>query len=1151
MGKPKGKSQQAAIDGSPSAVLPGSPSVSETGPRPHAVDGHNVDGWTDDDIQTYNDLLNERAKLEKEKHELEQRSSRHQAQRALLDENAMDMDKLFKGPVGGDQKFVGSYSCCLDGDSETILDDPAHEYPCGHEICMRAKTKGVSWMEMDTIKYYQTRVRSERSQRMQNALRKQRDVELSRVKKDEEEELMREGKNAPVDHGILGKTSGVNTNPGYQTGALNQSMVEMLASKVPDNKRNAILEAARENEHIVHRIRGRLDQIRHEVNTGKVSPADARARLDQANFEMAEAEKKNNEFRKLILDVDPAFSQLYQTNPMNLSAILQNATPSSNSDAFSQALNVMKDFFSTSDPHDVQTAITDLRSVLEINGPLSPVLQKSFRALEGMLPRSNAGGAGRGANPGDAKAHLPNDIVESMMRIRENMRGGKSPTSAISSVWDLDENRLKANLECIKVEDAAKKDMRKAVEKMANDTPSNVEAAVRKIKAKAVLKSPIPAVSEFVLEGFIDGLLFHRTVKCIVEEAAGIADVKHLAGKITSFVITVSQKKPENFLSTLKLFRESMKRTKKQEYPPVLLQALSKVEESMTKYAADHESKQKKAAAEKMESLRAKPVFDPSYLLTPAAIDDRARESFQKFFSTPEAGKPAAVRRHVLEHICKYLAQGIWESFRVFATFHTSHVFVFEPWDEEKESYLANVRYAASLQGEKLQDVILRYQQLGVCPGMTAVAIAQRLTYDIRADPEGANDNVLKLSSMFTEHDTGKSRDWFHSFNFIARAITDLYECIYYQVSDLDGLLTPLIAADVAGIVCTFVLGAADAKQSEANLHVLESFIDSTSVAHDVRSQVSKSQEVLSRFYHMSQDSRHRCSPQHVCRARIKQLHTEKTKLQSAPRHVTTEKDKATAKSLGNHTMEKEVNVHNKGAGVNDAPEKEMVVDADELVSHLGNRNGNAAQGAQSLDTEQSMQLRQVSVNVPSIQKSAAGKSSEAGNLEKESLDGAGAVKGIGRKDKGAPEAAAAVTRQPPSTATTTATAAKHANGTLCARCNHGRHAVNPPVGLNERELEIKTKLERFFQGVVGINRSVTGELPKIIGVTDTNPLRGINQQLKEMAVGHVQMAYNIATSQGYVALQTWLEQRFIIGGGSGLAARYNGGTAASSKTVN
>ncbi|KAK4946888.1 hypothetical protein LTR10_014030 [Elasticomyces elasticus] len=1116
MGKPKGKSQQATLNGSPSEVFLDSPPVSVSGPRPHAADGHNVDGWTDEDIQTYNDLLNERAKLEKEKHDLEQRSSRHQAQRALLDENAMDMDKLFKGPVGGDQKFVGSSSCCLDAESEAVLDSPTDQYPCGHEICMRAKTKGVSWMEMDTIKYYQTRVRSERSQRMQNALRKQRDVELSRVKKDDDDELMREGTNALFDHSMLTEAAAVQRSMEYETGPAIHPSVEMLASKFPDHKRNAILEAAKANEHIVHRIRARLDQIRHEVNTGKVSPTDARARLDQANTEMAEAEKKNNEFRQLILDVsDPTFSQIHQTNPMNLSSILQSGSSSSNSDAFSQALNVMKDFFSASDPHDVQTAITDLRSVLEINGPLSPVLQKSFRALEGMLSRSNTGGHGRGATIGYGKARLPNDIVECMMRLRETMRVAKGPSSAIPSPLSLDEDTVKANVECIKVEDAAKKDMIKATERMVNDTRANIEAILKKIKVKATLKSPIPTVSDFVLDGFIAELLFDRDVKHIVGEAAGIAKVNQLAGRITSLVITTAGKKPENFLEALKMFKESAERSKKTEHPPVLLEALSNVEKSMTKYVADHETKQKHAAEKMMESVLGKPAsFDPSFLLSATEIGIEARQSFMDFFRTAEAKNPVAVRRHYLGFISQHLAQGIWESFAVIASRNTSHLFSPEPWEDEKAFYLANARLAASSSSgqEKLQNVIAMYQQLGVCPGMTAIVVAQRLTYNIRADPEAANDSMLRLRSMFNQYDAVKNRDWFHAFSFIARAISDLYECMYYLVSDLKGLFTPLIAADFVGLMCTFGL-AVDATEAEVNLHMLKALIDILSVGQEERTQVANPQDVFSRFYHMSQDSRHRCSPQHTCKARIRTLNAARTNPQLAPRNVEKVSLNRSPEDLSNRTG------------------KKMTIAPDELMTRLANRTSNSTQGASSLDAKRSMQLRQVSVNVPSIQKSTAS-TSEAGNVEKESSDGASAAKGR-RKDGTTSDATNAVATHPPASTTP----ASQSNGTTYLRGGHGGQTPNAPLAMNARELEIKNKLEKFFQGVVMINRSVTKDFADITGVTDKNPLLGINQQFKEMAVGHVEMAYNIARVQGYTALQTWLEQRFTIGTGKGSAA--------------
>src|SRR6201999_3473040 len=130
-----------------------------------------------------------------------------------------------------------------------------------------------------------------------------------------------------------------------------------------DPKTAPFLKLPKENRHFWRGIRGRLDKSRHDVTAGRVSPADARVKLDQANSEMAEAERKNNEFRQMILDAEPALSQLHQptvpassTNAAtsaSLTTVLQSTLASTNADAFSQALSVMKGFFSASDPHDV------------------------------------------------------------------------------------------------------------------------------------------------------------------------------------------------------------------------------------------------------------------------------------------------------------------------------------------------------------------------------------------------------------------------------------------------------------------------------------------------------------------------------------------------------------------------------------------------------------------------------------------------------------------------------------------------------------------------------------------------------------------------------------------------------------------------------
>ncbi|KAK5214238.1 hypothetical protein LTR41_000430 [Exophiala xenobiotica] len=889
MGKPKGKSLPSANSGSADDIFSEALYPPRTSTSLKAADGHNVDGWAEEDIRTYNELLHERARLETEKIELEQKSSRHQTQRALLDKSNTLVNNYFIGPSGGDQKFVGTYSCCLDGDLEATPENiPAHKHPCRHEICRRAKTMGVSWLEMDTIKYYQTRIKSERSERMQNALRKQRDIELVRVKK-EDEGTSRERKCVSQDKGMAKSNNGYHLGNTDRLGAVKQATLDMLASQdaLSDPKKNAILEAARENEHIVRRIRGRLDKIRHDVNSGKVSPAVARAKLDQANSEMADAEKKNNEFRKMILDVDPAFSQLHQSNQANPSSVHQTTMAFTNSDAFSQAMNVMKGFFGASDPRDVETAIMDLRDVLEVGSTMSPVLQKSLRALEQMLSKQSAGGFAIDVTTGDGKTRPCNNVVEVMMNLRSKMQVSSTPSAAVDPVLNLDEDTVKANLECIKVEDAAKKDMAKTIERMANDTPTSIRAALKKIKGKAISKSPIPPLSDIILDDAINDLLFHRAVKRFIDEVADVDDVVQLSGRLTSLVIAEAHNKPENCLMTLDLFKDSMSRIKNKGHPEVLAQAIAKVEKSMTIFVAAQEAKRNKSAAADKPALSqgptSKAMLDTGYLLTSTKLNKESWNAFVDFLDTPEVKDQAKVRTHVLGYIYKHLEEGIWDVFHAIAHRHTLHKFRFEPWRTEKLFYLNNMGLAACSGQEKLQDTVLRYQQIGACPAMTAIIVAQRLSYQIRADFDNTRNNMTTLRDMFDHYDSGQNREWFHSFNFILHSIADLFAALVSQITVDDPMAVSIIAADVVSMVLTFVLEIADPTQAEINLSVLKAFISSILIDDENPDEMEKLKDTLSQFHHMCQDSRYRCSPQHVCKARIQALNAENAKPLSAP----------------------------------------------------------------------------------------------------------------------------------------------------------------------------------------------------------------------------------------------------------------------------
>ncbi|KIX92619.1 uncharacterized protein Z520_11648 [Fonsecaea multimorphosa CBS 102226] len=891
MGKPKGKGLKSATTDSPQDLYSESISVPRPASPLRAADGHNVDGWADEDIRTYNELLNERAKLEKEKNELEQKSSRHQTQRALLDENATALDKLFKSQLGGDFKFTGPGTCCLDLDAKGV--ERAEGSSCKHEICLRAKSKGISWMEMDTIKYYHARIMAEKSQRMQNALRKQRDVELVRVKKDDEEEAaLRARRNAILDKATrssLPPASTTKDDKGSST--LETSALDLLpmASKdfLLDPKNSAILEAAKENEHIVRRIRGRLDKIRHDVNAGRVSPADARVKLDQANSEMAEAERKNNEFRQMILDAEPALSQLHQhptaagtrtntSTPASLTTVLQNTLASSNADAFSQALSVMKGFFSASDPHDVQTAITDLRSVLELNGPMSPVLQKSFKALEEMLAKPNAKGFTVDVTTGDGKTRTCNNVVEVMMNLRLKMQASENPSAAAEPDLNLDEDTIKANLECIKVEDAAKKDMQKMVEKMVGDTALNVTTALKKIKAKAILKSPIPPLSDIVLEDVINDILFQRSVNALVAEATKGASLAQLSGKVTSLVISTSRNRPGKYLASLSMTKDAIIKGKKVP-PDVLLEAISKVEASMTQFVKAYGEKIKQIDAEEKANPNPppKPDLPTKHLLEGTHVDKKAFELFKKFFRTPSANDTAALRARFCEYHHLHIEEGMWDMLHIVLNHQTSGKFWWANWEAEKKYCIENMQVAAATPTPKVADTVLQLQELGICPARAVIILTQRIALQMRQDSEAAKINVMALRDIYADCESLKHKEWARSFNFIGQTTADTFAMLMFELVGQVNFEIAIMAADFLAFICTFVLGSMDAIRAELNLRYLEQFILSTLM--ESRTPINKCREMFSHYVHMCQDSsRYRCSPDHRCQATFSRFVTEK-----------------------------------------------------------------------------------------------------------------------------------------------------------------------------------------------------------------------------------------------------------------------------------
>jgi hypothetical protein len=1038
---------------------------------------------------------------------------------------------------------------------------------------------------------------------MQNALRKQRDVELLRVKKEDEEELaLRARKTGLLDKAARGSsTDGPQAAPAVKgeslsAGAADLSTLDMLASKdsLLDPTNSAILEAAKENEHIVRRIQGRLDKIRHDVNAGRVSPADARAKLDQANSEMAEAERKNNQFRQMIFDAEPALSHFQQPDSANLSTALQNTLASSNSDAFSQALGVIKSFFSASDPIDVQSAISDLRSVLEINGSMSPVLQKSVQALEDMLAKPNSKGFTVDVATADGKTRTCNTVVEVMMNYRMRMQASNNPAAifdpALNAGLNLDQDTIKANLECIKVEDAAKKDMEKLADKMADDTVENVTAAMKKIKAKAVLRSPIPPVSDIVLDDVIAEILFRRSIKGLLTEAANGETVNQLSGKITSLVIATAQNKPYRYLAALDLVKHTIgkMRGQKEKASQTLVAAVSKVQESMAKFVAAYEQKQKTAApvssnaSSVLSATSDKPAPDmvkstasTKYLLDGTLVSEESWDVFLEFIDTPLVDEPDTVQDRVIGHYREHIDEGIWDIFRAIACRPPSTTFYFEPWDIEKEFYRSNMNLAAASGPENLLEAIAKYQKLGACPAMTAIVLAQRLTYRVREDFETATANALKLQNIVGQCDQAGNRDWFQTFKFITQAVRDLFAIIFFRVSTLNVEDGPFVAADVVGIVCTFVLGVADPNQSQENLQVIQRFVTETLLECEEEKEHGKLGDILSRFSHMCQDSRYRCSQEHVCRARVRQLNMESMKplapaplrpkwigyqilkspsstlapweFSQLPRHVQLREQvrKGWEKAIGElphllcltakqmcrclpgpqvvaaELLELKAILNLDFAEVDScirrgtAPPKALL---DQIASHeatLSHESNYAPFQPPADSDKRALQYALAKARHIKLKQVAVGVPSVQKCLPCSSSEWSNFEKAA-QQLKDSIEA---------DNVSATADAAKASLSQSLSPANvRDEQSLSSPPAMSERELEIKNKLATFVSGMFRLDRAGS----PFYGLTHNGGTQNkVSRQLRTIADGHIEMAWIIAKARGYLGLQAWLGSKY------------------------
>jgi hypothetical protein len=108
---------------------------------------------------------------------------------------------------------------------------------CEHDFCYRAHTKErVSPREIQVINHYDLRLSIEKSERRKHALRKQRDVELERIKNLDEEEYAAEVRKSVMrmksEHTASAKMEAEELKAGYERAAVSRELTKQLDKRL-------------------------------------------------------------------------------------------------------------------------------------------------------------------------------------------------------------------------------------------------------------------------------------------------------------------------------------------------------------------------------------------------------------------------------------------------------------------------------------------------------------------------------------------------------------------------------------------------------------------------------------------------------------------------------------------------------------------------------------------------------------------------------------------------------------------------------------------------------------------------------------------------------------------------------------------------------
>jgi hypothetical protein len=452
---------------------------------------------------------------------------------------------------------------------------------CKHELCSRAKTAGISFTELDTIKWYDTRIRLAKTQRMETALVKQREVELARIKQSEDEDrAVRTRKQAKRGQAQpkIGAESSNNTHV-EDDGLLDVGTVifQTRIALMHAHKYNAMVHAQKRNDADLVRCADEVillklqttqqgsdyeklvDQLNKAEMRSKTLVEDARWYTDKiAEAIQASSRHKQSTFwRDFDLNFDSS-----DPNKIELCSHLNGLTTELGMDVVNNpehahaALRRCMSFPRDQMPPPVQKTIDHIQKIVV----------KTQRCFKSKKPLSS------GASDPDIPDcfSLLGDLRTSLCRLQ--------PPQSLQEDNLNDPFTVYSNL--LNVETEALSQLYQEYTRVWQLTPNQISLGLRDITATFVGKSPMPQLTELMLDVLTSAFIDMSRARALIEDLEDTSD-QILDARLGGMVFVRAERKSAWLMEALEEVEARLETVYGQRLPQRIVLAMRRVRVSV------------------------------------------------------------------------------------------------------------------------------------------------------------------------------------------------------------------------------------------------------------------------------------------------------------------------------------------------------------------------------------------------------------------------------------------------------------------------------------------------------------------------------------------------------------------------------------------